>query len=147
MLSTSSSRSPSERTYNRGTNTERNARNRLPRTNGSSVLPRGAERDSGYHSKVISPGPPCAAASLSACLYLPTSGVLHSCLSPTSLSRYRTRPPGAFTWRTSDSYESSRNRPMIPLNAVRILPRRRTSYSPIPRIASFSHYSLGIFSY
>jgi len=31
--------------------------------------------------------------------------------------RYRTRPPEAFTWRTPDSHEPSRNRPIIPLNA------------------------------
>lgn len=112
------------------------------RTNGSSVLPRGAERDSGYHSKVIPPGPPCAAAGLSACLpaYLPTSGVLHSCPSPHSPSpRYRTRPPGAFTWRTPDSHETSRNRPTVPLNAIRILPRRGTSCSLISQTAF--HYS------
>lgn len=46
-----------------------------PRTNGSSVLPSGAERDSEHHSKVI-PGPPCATAGLSACL--------PACLSPKS---------------------------------------------------------------
>jgi len=81
---------------------------------------RGTERDSGYHTKVIpSPGPPCATAGVSAylrtCLLVPDylSSDFSTPAPPTSVSRYRIPwPPEAFTWRTPDSHEPARNRPM-----------------------------------
>lgn len=50
------------------------ARNRLTRVRTAPrLLPSGAERDSGYHPKVIPPGPPCATAWACQPAYLPIS--------------------------------------------------------------------------
>lgn len=90
------------------------------------------------HSKVIPPGPPCAAAGLSACLpaYLQSSPLLPPSPHCDTVRGHLERLPGERRTRTS--------LPGIgrwsPLNAVRILPRRRMSCPLIPWTTSF-YYS------
>lgn len=112
--------SPRRRDTSRNTTTGRHVERAEPLTNGSPpLLACGAERDSGYHPKVIPPpGPPCATAWACQPAYLPISASVLSPLPPAAIPYgHLKRLPGER--RASASVSGIGRR-----SSVRILPRR-----------------------